>query len=133
MSDSTPAAYGQFGQALAYASRTLDAILREHLAERDIEPETWYALRLIATHQPGYARAALSHELEGNPALDADGTRALLGRLETLGLIRGGVEVELTPAGDNLYRDLRAYIGAPTLRLLGQFDLRDIETTVRTL
>ena len=38
-----PAVYGQFGQALAFAERTLTAILREHLAERDTTPEVWYA------------------------------------------------------------------------------------------
>ena len=38
-----------FGRTLAFAERTLTATLRQHLAERDTEPETWYALQLIAT------------------------------------------------------------------------------------
>ncbi len=49
----SPVVFGQFGQTLAFAERTLTAILREHLAERDTEPETWYALQLIATRGPG--------------------------------------------------------------------------------
>ena len=51
-----PPVYGQFGQALGLAERTLSANLRAHLAERDTEPETWYALQLIATRGPGLAR-----------------------------------------------------------------------------
>jgi DNA-binding MarR family transcriptional regulator len=128
-----PAIYGQFGQALAYAERTLHAVLRDHLAERGVEPEAWYALHLTAIHAPRYARADLRRELEGNPYLDSDTARELLERLENLGLIRGDSEVELTARGDALHSELRDYISAPTARLLGQFDLRDIETTVRTL
>lgn len=43
-----PPVFGQFGQTLAFAERTLSATLRGHLAQRDTQPETWYALRLIA-------------------------------------------------------------------------------------
>ena len=39
----------------------------------------------------------------------------------------------LTADGLALHRSLREYIGGPTARLLGQFDIHDIETTVRTL
>jgi hypothetical protein len=84
-----PSIYGQFGLALAFAERTLTAVLREHLAERNTEPETWYALQLVATRGPGYPRAALSEALEGSPNLDAQTTRELLARLESEGLIRG--------------------------------------------
>ena len=128
-----PAIFGEFGQALAFAERTLSATLREHLAQRGIEPETWYALQLIATRGPGLSRTALSDDLAGSPNLDAESTRALLARLETEGLIRGGARVDLTAEGQALHRSLREYIGGPTVRLLGQFDIRDIETTVRTL
>ena len=48
MSD-TPAVYGQFGQALGLAERTLSAILRQQLAQRNTAPEAWYTLRLLAT------------------------------------------------------------------------------------
>jgi hypothetical protein len=130
----TPSAvYGQFGQALAFAERTLTATLREHLAKRDTEPETWYALQLVATRGPGLARAELSHVLEGSPNLDADSTRELLSRLKAEGLLRGDENVDLTPKGAELHRDLREYISGPTATLLGQFPLADVETTVRTL
>ena len=128
-----PAVFGQFGQALAFAERTLTATLREHLAQRDTEPETWYALQLIATRGPGLSRDALSRDLEGSPNLDADSTRELLARLEADGLIRGDAAVDLTAEGAALHRSLREYIGGPTARLLSQFDIHDIETTVRTL
>jgi hypothetical protein len=128
-----PAVYGQFGQALAFAERTLSGVLRAHLAERDTEPETWYALQLIATRGPGYDREALVETLAGSPELDEVSTRELLSQLEAKGLIRGGAAVDLTPAGEALHRDLREYIAAPTTRLLSQFDVLDIETTVRTL
>ena len=128
-----PALYGQFGQALAYAERTMTTILREHLAERDTEPETWYALQLVATRGPRYARSALSHELEGNPKLDPESTRELLARLEADGLIEGDTVVDLTSKGQAFHRSLREYISVPTSRLLGQFEIRDIETTIQTL
>ena len=128
-----PAVYGQFGQALAFAERTLTATLREHLAKRDTQPETWYALRLIATRGPGLDRDALSRDLEGSPNLDVASTRALLARLEADGLIRGDAQVDLTDEGQARYRSLREYIAGPSTRLLSQFDIEDIETTVRTL
>ena len=128
-----PAVFGQFGQTLAFAERTLTAILREHLAERDIRPETWYALQLIATRGPGLSRQELSHDLEGSPNLNADSTRELLGRLQADGLIRGDAHVDLTAEGQALHRSLREFIAGPATRLLSQFDIHDIETTVRTL
>jgi hypothetical protein len=128
-----PAVYGQFGRTLAFAERALTATLRRHLAERDTEPETWYALQLIATRGPGLAREALTADLEGSRTLNADSTRELLARLEAEGLIRGDATLDLTADGEALHRSLREYIAGPTARLLGQFDLADIETTVRTL
>jgi len=128
-----PPIYGQFGQALAFAERTLTSVLRAHLAERDTEPETWYALQLIATRGPGLARDELSAVLEGSPNLDADSTRALLATLQADGLIEGDAQVDLTPEGGALHRSLREYVLRPTIELLSQFELDDIETTVRTL
>jgi DNA-binding MarR family transcriptional regulator len=128
-----PAAFSQFGQTLAFAERTLTTTLRRHLAERGTQPETWYALQLIATRGPGLAREALTADLEGSRTLNPDSTRELLARLEAEGLIRGDAEVDLTPDGEALHRSLREYIAGPTAQLLGQFDRDDIETTVRTL
>ena len=128
-----PPIYGQFGQALAFAERTLTTVLRDHLAERDTEPETWYALQLIATRGPALARDELSSVLEGSPNLDADSTRELLASLQADGLIDGDAHVDLTPAGAAIHRSLREYVLRPTIELLGQFELEDIETTVRTL
>jgi len=128
-----PAVYSQFGQALAFAERSLTATLRDHLAARDTEPETWYALQLVATRGPRLAREELSSVLEGSPTLDADSTGALLARLEDDGLICGDTHVDMTPAGEAVHRSLREYIAIPTARLLGRFDVGDIETTVRTL
>jgi hypothetical protein len=129
----TPAVYGQFGQALAFAERTLTTVLREHLAKRDTEPETWYALQLIATRGPGLARDELSTVLEGSPNLDAASTRALLTALQADGLIEGDAHVDLTREGVALHRSLKDYISGPTTQLLSQFELSDIETTVHTL
>jgi hypothetical protein len=128
-----PVLFGQFGRTLAFAERTLTATLREHLAERGTEPETWYALQLIATRGPGLDRDALSADLEGSRTLNADSTRELLTRLEAEGLIRGDAKVDLTAEGETLHRSLRDYIAGPTVRLLSQFDVDDVETTIRTL
>jgi DNA-binding MarR family transcriptional regulator len=122
-----------FGQTLAFAERTLTATLREHLAERETTPETWYALQLIATRGPALSREALSHELEGSRTLNANSTRELLARLEAKGLIRGDAQLDLTAKGETLHRSLREYIAGPTARLLSQFDADDVETTMRTL
>jgi hypothetical protein len=122
-----------FGQTLAFAERALTATLREHLAKRQITPETWYALQLIATRGPELNREALSHDLEGSRNLNADSTRVLLARLQDDGLIRGDAKVDLTAEGEVLHRSLREYIAGPTARLLGQFDADDVATTIRTL
>ena len=127
-----PPVYGQFGQALGLAERTLSANLRAHLAERDTEPETWYALQLIATRGPGLAREELIGVLE-SPNFDADSVRELLARLEADGLINGDAHVDLTEDGKALHSNLREYIAGPTVELLSQFDVDDIETTVRTV
>ena len=128
----TPAVYGQFGQALGLAERTLSAILRQQLAQRNTAPEAWYTLRLLATRGPAYPRADLTRLLEA-PGFDADAAHALITRLETDGLIRGDAELGLTPAGEAQYESLREVISGPATRLLSQFDVDDIETTVRTL
>ncbi len=122
-----------FGQTLAFAERSMTAVLRHHLAERRTAPETWYALQLIARHGPGLAREELSRDLAGAPSLDAASTRELLAQLQADGLIRGAENVELTPAGQDLHHSLRDYIAIPTTRLLSQFDPADIATTMRTL
>jgi len=59
-----PAAYAQFGYTLAFAERTLSAVLRDHLAERGTEPETWYALQLLATRGPALDRTTLTANLK---------------------------------------------------------------------
>jgi hypothetical protein len=128
-----PAVYGQFGTTLAFAEQTLTERLHKHLAKRDTQPETWYTLQLIATRGPGLARDALTHDLERSRNVSAESTRELLGRLEAEGLIRGDTELDLTEEGKALHGSLREYIIGPTTQLLSQFDVHDIETTVRTL
>ncbi len=128
-----PAAYAQFGYTLALAERTLTAVLRQHLAERGTEPETWYALQLLAMRGPAVDRTALSEELAGSRTLNADSVRELLARLEAAGLIRGGSTVSLTADGQALHRSLSEYIAAPRIRLLSQFSIDDVDTTVRTM
>ena len=128
-----PAAYAQFGYTLALVERTLTAVLREHLAERGTEPETWYTLLLLAMRGPALDRTTLSEELAGSRNLNADSVRELLARLEAAGLIRGGSTISLTAEGQALQQSLSEYIAAPRIRLLSQFSIDDIDTTVRTM
>jgi hypothetical protein len=122
-----------FGQTLAFAERTLTAVLRQHLAKRNTTPETWYALQLIGLRGPRLSRQELSRDLEGSRTLNADSARELLARLEAEGLIRGDAEIDLTATGEALFHSLREYVAAPTARLLSQFDPSDVATTIRTL
>ena len=50
--NAVPTAYAEFGQTLAFTERTLTAVLRGHLAQRDVEPETWYALEACCPGRP---------------------------------------------------------------------------------
>jgi DNA-binding MarR family transcriptional regulator len=125
--------FGQFGTTLAFAERTLTATLREHLAKRGIAPETWYALKLVGTRGPGIPRSELSSDLAGSRSLDSASADELLARLEAEGLVHGDERVDLTAAGEALYRSLSEYVTGSAAQLLGQFDVHDIETTVRTL
>ena len=128
-----PTVYTQFGYTLALAERSLTAVLQDHLAERGVRPETWYALQLLTVRGPALEREVLAADLASSRALNPDSTRALLARLEGEGLIRGDREIELTDDGRALHRSLREYVAIPRDRLLSQFDVEDIETTVRTL
>ena len=128
-----PTVYTQFGYTLALAERTLTAVLQDHLAERGVRPETWYALQLLTVRGPVLDREALAADLASSRALNPDSTRELLARLEAEGLIRGDREIELTDDGRVLHGSLREYVALPRDRLLSQFDVEDIETTVRTL
>ena len=76
--------------------------------------------------------ASLVRDLEGSPRLDAESTRALLAQLAADGLIAGDDAVDLTEEGRVFFEGLRDHVLGATVNLLGQFDLRDIETTVRT-
>jgi DNA-binding MarR family transcriptional regulator len=125
--------FGQFGTTLAFAERALTATLREHLAKRGIVPETWYTLKLVGTRGPGIPRAELSGDLAGSRSLDSASADELLARLEAEGLIRGDERVDLTAAGEALYGSLSEYVTGSTAQLLSQFDMGDVETTVRTL
>ena len=131
--DAVPVAYAEFGQTLAFTERTLSAVLRAHLAERGVEPETWYALKLTAAGAPAVSRSALVRDLEGSRGLSPDAVRALLGRLADEGLLTGDADVVLTDEGRAVFEDLRDHVLGATRRLLGQFDRADVETTVRTL
>ena len=128
-----PAVFAQFGPTLAFAERALTAVLREHLAQRDCTPETWYVFQLVSSRGPEFPREALISDLAGSRNLDSVSAAELLARLEAEGLVRGRTHVELTAEGEELYRGLREHILAGTARLLGQFDIHDIETTVRTV
>ena len=101
-----PAVYGKFGLTLAFAERALTKMLHEHLAHRGIEPDTWYAVRLISSRAPGAPREALVEDLEASRNVAARAVE-LLARLEGDGLIRGGAEIDLTDEGAALYAELR--------------------------
>lgn len=132
MTTATPQIYGEFGQTLAFAERTLSAVLREHLAERNTVPEKWYALKLLAgAGEAGWSRDGLVERLSTSPTFSARAADDLLEELESDGLVTN--DVALTAAGTAAFEDLRAYVAGPAVALLGQFDVRDIETTVRTL
>lgn len=130
--NAVPAVYAEFGQTLAFTERTLTAVLRDHLAQRDVKPETWYALKLVAAGGPHIARSSLVRDLEGSRGLDPDSVHALLARLAGEGLMAGDDDVDLTEEGTALFESLREHVLGATMNLLGQFDLSDVETTVRT-
>jgi hypothetical protein len=124
--------YGQFGQTLAFAETALDNILQTHLAARGVTPERWYALKLTAQAEP-ISRAALIDGLSAGGKVPVADAEPLLEALRAEGLLAGGDRLSLTEAGRSDFAQLREYVITPTIRLLGQFDLSDIKTTIRTL
>jgi DNA-binding MarR family transcriptional regulator len=128
-----PAVYGEFGMTLAFAERALTKTLLMHLAQRDTQPETWYALQLAAGRRGPLSRQAMIDDLAGGPSLNPQSAHDVVVRVEADGLITGDELVSLTPTGAELYQGLREHVLGGTARLLDQFDLRDIETMVRTL
>jgi hypothetical protein len=59
--------------------------------------------------------------------------RELLAQLQAEGLIQGDTEVDFTIEGQRRFSDLQEYVSEATAELLGEFELDDIDTTVRTL
>lgn len=124
--------YGQFGQTLAFAEAALNKVLESHLAARATAPARWYALKLTAQAEP-VARPAVIDSLAAGGKVQPVDAEPVLRRLEADGLIEGGDVLSLTEAGRSYFAELRQYVIAPTTRLLSQFELADIETTIRTL
>jgi len=124
--------YGQFGQTLAFAETALNTVLVGHLAARGERPDRWYALKLTAQAEP-IARAALVDGLAAGGKVQPVDAEPLLRALEADGLVEGGDVLSLTESGRSYFGELRQYVIAPTIRLLGQLDLGDVETTIRTL
>ena len=124
--------YGQFGQTLAFAEATLNKILERHLAARGTSPDRWYALKLTAQAEP-IARAAVVDGLAAGGKVQPADAEPLLRGLEADGLLEGGDVLSLTDSGRGYFAELRRYVITPTTRLLGQLELADIETTIRTL
>ncbi len=135
MTTASPQIYGEFGQALGFAERALSTILREHLAQRDTVPEKWYSLKLLAgAGEAGLSRDALVRTLSTSPTFSARAADDLVAGLEADGLVTGdGAALRLSQAGQAEFDDLRAFVAGPATALLSQFDVHDIETTVRTL
>ena len=124
--------YGQFGQTLAFAEATLNKVLERHLAARGMTADRWYALKLTAQAQP-VARATLIDGLAAGGKAQPVDAELLLRALEAEGLLEGSDPLSLTEAGRSYFTELRQYVITPTTRLLSQFELADVETTVRTL
>lgn len=124
--------YGQFGQTLAFAHATLNKILETHLAARGTSPDRWYALKLTAQAEPIARAAVLDGLAAGGKVLPLD-AEPMLRALEAERLLEGGDVLSLTDAGRNHFAELRQYVSTPTIRLLGQFELADLVTTIRTL
>ena len=133
MSTTVPASFAQFGRSLAFAEQSLTEVLTKHLALRGVEPGTWYALKLISERGPAVPREELIAGLSRSRTLGAERAAAALARLDADGLSGGAAEVSLTPAGEAFFGELRSHVFEATVRLLGQFDRGDIETTIRTL
>lgn len=124
--------YGQFGQTLAFAEATLNKVLERHLSARGATPHRWYALKLTAQAEP-IARAAVLDGLAAGGKVQPVDAEPLLRALEADGLLEGGDVLSLTESGRSYFAELRQYVITPTIRLLGQFELADVETTIRTL
>jgi DNA-binding MarR family transcriptional regulator len=124
--------FTQFGQTLALAEATLSKVLEKHLASRGTTPERWYALKLTAQGEP-IARAAVVDGLAAGGKVSPLDAEPLLRGLEADGLIAGDDVLSLTDAGRSYFTELRQYVIAPTIRLLGQFELDAVAATIRTL
>jgi len=127
-----PAVYGKFGLTLAFTELALTEMLHDHLAARGTEPDTYYGLHLVGVRGAELDRAGLVRQLDRSRNVQEPGGE-LLARLEADGLIQGDERVAFTEEGKVFYLELREYVIGPTVLLLDQFEIEDIETTVRTL
>jgi DNA-binding MarR family transcriptional regulator len=132
MSSSTPPL--TLGRTVALAQQALTSLLAESLAKAGTTPLAWLALDRIATDGPAddveALRASLAPAERTYPGSAADTIQTLVAD----GLIAAGPDrVELTPAGEARYRELRAATAAVTERVLAPFDQGEIQAAARTL
>ena len=111
-----PAVYGQVGQALGLAERTLSANWAPTLQSATCA-EAWYALQLVATRGPRLARSELAGVLELRTSTPRPCNGFWLSR--TAGLITDGDESSSPMRGRASQRP-RENIAGPTVELLNR-------------
>src|SRR5271154_1181866 len=99
MSTAIPPSFAEFGTSLAFTEQALTEVLVKHLAQRSVEPGTWYALKLIGSGSPAVPRVELEARLGRSRTLTADSAAQALARLHADGLVPGDSEGSPPPPG----------------------------------
>src|SRR4051812_26752374 len=121
-----------FGTTVALAQQALTRRLHAVLAELDIEPARYYALRVVA-RQGAVTSAALDDQLAQAPVSADSASEAPAALVADRLLALDGDTVALTPAGAEALGGLSERLGALTRELLGPLDPEDVAVTIRTL
>jgi hypothetical protein len=132
MMSTTPSPPAVLGTTVALAQQALTRRLHALLADVDVDPARYHALRVVALRGP-MTSAALDAQLAQAPVppdAAADATVALVA--EGLLALDGDL-VALTAAGAQRHAQLSEHITTQTRDLLEALDPDDLQTTIRTL
>jgi DNA-binding MarR family transcriptional regulator len=125
------------GQDIGQAERATRAVLDALLAETSTSFQSWVTLNVLATSGSVLEQDQLVQRITSGLKVGEPSVRATLDELTAAGLITQAADahsgVELTAAGQSLYRRVRSGIDSITERLYGDLPAEDLAIAHRVL
>ncbi|MGH3385927.1 MAG: MarR family winged helix-turn-helix transcriptional regulator [Nocardioidaceae bacterium] len=127
-----------FGRILGETARNAHNLHLKLLSEAGTDFPRWVAFTLLAENQGTAAHDALVDDLGRRLETDRSAAAQIVHRMHADGHVArrdddGTDRVELTAAGGEFLKGVRATVNQATSRLIGDLDPQAVETTMRVL